>query len=83
MFSIHLPTVSSLFIYRLALHPYSGTVEYLIYYYEGPFTLLTASHRVKLHSADLESSTKLKSGTVMRLHIPHHVHVDGINGSAG
>ena len=34
------------------------------------------------HSADLESSTHLNSVAIMRHHMPHHVHVNGINGSA-
>ena len=33
--------------------------------------------------ADLENSTQLTSGAIMRCHMPHHVHVDGINGSTG
>ena len=45
------------------------------------FTLLTASHRMTHHRADLESSTQLSSGAIMRCHMPHLVHIHRINGS--
>ena len=32
-------------------------------------------------SANLGSSAQLNSGVVMRCHMPHHVHVDGENGT--
>ena len=48
---------------------------------KGLLTLLTASHSVMCSSADFESSTQLNSCAVMRHHMPHHIHVDGINGS--
>ena len=44
---------------------------------KGPFTDLTASHGVMRCSADRDRSTQLNSG----IHMPHHVHVDGINGT--
>ena len=40
-----------------------------------------ASHSVMRCSGDLE--TELNSGVVMRHHVPHHIHVDGIHGSIG
>ena len=49
---------------------------------KGLFTLLTASHGgVMRHSAGLESSTQLNSNAITHHHMPHHVHVDGINGT--
>ena len=47
------------------------------------FTLLTALHCFMRRSTDLESSTWWNSGAVICCHMPHHVHIDGINGSSG
>ena len=41
-----------------------------------------ASHGIIRRSTDLESSTQVTSDAVLLRNIPHHVHVDGINGSA-
>ena len=48
----------------------------------GRLARLMASHGVMWHNADpeIESSTQLNYGAIMRHHMPHHIHVDGING---
>ena len=43
--------------------------------------ILMASHGVICCGTDLESSTQLNSGTIMRHHMVHHIHVHRINGS--
>ena len=51
---------------------------------KGPFTLLTASHGIMRHSADLESSRQLNSDAIMHRNMLHHVTCyDGMNGGTG
>ena len=49
--------------------------------HKGLLGHLAALQGVKHGSVDLESSTQLNSGAIIRHDMPHHVHVDGINGT--